>query len=153
MSEFASDTGPPESWDPAIVELLKKRYECPNFRILVVGRANAGKTTILEKVCGVQHGTTPIIREAPAPKSTKSLLHRILNRPKGTSNSMSSSSTECLKPSIYVSGMLKSMSFKLNAAQTSSEGSTILKTRLRMKGATSSSMIPVALKQEQLRRW
>jgi len=83
-----------------IVELLKKRYKCPNFRILVVGRANAGKTTILEKVCGVQHGTKPIIRTAPAPTKS-SLLHRIFNRTKRTSGSVSASSIECLKPSIH----------------------------------------------------
>jgi GTPase SAR1 family protein len=40
---------------------LKKQFECPHFRILIIGRANAGKTTILEKVCGVQQGTEPII--------------------------------------------------------------------------------------------
>jgi hypothetical protein len=40
---------------------LKDRYKCPYFRILVIGRANAGKTTILEKVCGVTKGTKPII--------------------------------------------------------------------------------------------
>ena len=152
MSESTS-TNPPKLWDPAIVELLKERYECPNFRILVVGRANAGKTTILEKVCGVQQGTKPIIRKAPAPRKS-SLLHRIFNRPKRTSGSVSSSSAECPKPSIYVSDILRSPipSFKLNTAQTSSEGSMTLKTRLRMKGATSSSMILVASKQEQLRR-
>ncbi|KAF8322927.1 hypothetical protein F5887DRAFT_903638, partial [Amanita rubescens] len=33
------------------------RYLCPHFRILVIGRANAGKTTILEKVCGVAKAT------------------------------------------------------------------------------------------------
>ncbi|KAF8345167.1 hypothetical protein F5887DRAFT_1272241 [Amanita rubescens] len=38
-----------------------ERYLCPHFRILVIGRANAGKTTILEKVCGVAKGTKPII--------------------------------------------------------------------------------------------
>jgi GTPase SAR1 family protein len=42
-------------------DMLKERYKCPHFRILVIGRANAGKTTILEKVCGVQQGTKPII--------------------------------------------------------------------------------------------
>ncbi|KAF8631741.1 hypothetical protein AX15_002222 [Amanita polypyramis BW_CC] len=40
---------------------MLKRYECPRFRILVIGRANAGKTTILEKMCGVAHGTKPVI--------------------------------------------------------------------------------------------
>ena len=41
--------------------MLRERYLCPHFRILVIGRANAGKTTILEKVCGVAKGTKPII--------------------------------------------------------------------------------------------
>ena len=40
---------------------LKKQFKCPHFCILIIGRANAGKTTILEKVCGVQQGTKPII--------------------------------------------------------------------------------------------
>ncbi|KAF8691622.1 hypothetical protein AX14_002748 [Amanita brunnescens Koide BX004] len=40
---------------------LKEHYRCHCFRILVIGRANAGKTTILEKVCGVAKGTEPII--------------------------------------------------------------------------------------------
>jgi GTPase SAR1 family protein len=47
--------------DETHVQILKERYECPHFRILVIGRANAGKTTILEKVCGVAKGTKPII--------------------------------------------------------------------------------------------
>jgi len=98
MSESTSADSP-ELWNPAIVQRLKERYECPNFRILVVGRANAGKTTLLEKVCGVQQRTNPIIRRAPAPalasasKVTKAhLLHRIFNRPKNESK---------LKSSIY----------------------------------------------------
>ncbi|KAF8329965.1 hypothetical protein F5887DRAFT_896122 [Amanita rubescens] len=41
--------------------MLREHYQCPHFRILVIGRANAGKTTILEKVCGVPKGTKPII--------------------------------------------------------------------------------------------
>jgi len=45
----------------ADVAILRKQYLCPHFRILVIGRANAGKTTILEKVCGVARGTKPII--------------------------------------------------------------------------------------------
>ena len=40
---------------------LREHYRCPNFCILVIGRANAGKTTILEKVCAVAKGTKPII--------------------------------------------------------------------------------------------
>ena len=41
--------------------MLRDHYLCPHFRILVIGRANAGKTTILEKVCGVERGTMPMI--------------------------------------------------------------------------------------------
>src|SRR6266566_1941914 len=47
--------------DRGTAALLKERAKCPCFRILIIGRANAGKTTILEKVCGVAHGTKPII--------------------------------------------------------------------------------------------
>ena len=43
------------------IKVLSDRYKCTHFRILVIGRANAGKTTILEKVCGVAKGTEPII--------------------------------------------------------------------------------------------
>ena len=43
------------------ITLLREQYRCPHFRILVIGRANAGKTIILEKVCGVAKGTQPII--------------------------------------------------------------------------------------------
>ena len=47
--------------DETPIQMLRERYLCPHFRILVIGRANAGKTTILEKVCGVAKGTKPII--------------------------------------------------------------------------------------------
>ena len=43
------------------VKILRKQYRCPYFRILVIGRANAGKTTIIEKVCGVAKGTKPFV--------------------------------------------------------------------------------------------
>ena len=50
-------------WSLAAVDvaMLRDQYRCPHFRILVIGRANAGKTTNLEKVCGVEKGTKPII--------------------------------------------------------------------------------------------
>jgi len=44
-----------------VVAIRREQYKCPHFHILVIGRANAGKTTILEKVCGVAKGTEPII--------------------------------------------------------------------------------------------
>ena len=43
------------------LQRLREHYLCPHFRILIIGRANAGKTTILEKVCGVEKETKPII--------------------------------------------------------------------------------------------
>jgi len=36
---------------PANKRLHKIREKCPQFRILIIGRANAGKTTILQRVC------------------------------------------------------------------------------------------------------
>ena len=40
------------------------RRECPRFRILVIGKANAGKTTILRKVCNAKPDAKPIIYDA-----------------------------------------------------------------------------------------
>ena len=40
------------------------RAECPQFRILVIGKANAGKTTILRKVCNAKQDAKPIIYDA-----------------------------------------------------------------------------------------
>jgi Flp pilus assembly CpaF family ATPase len=37
------------------------RAECPRFRILIIGKANAGKTTILRKVCNAKPDAKPII--------------------------------------------------------------------------------------------
>ena len=48
--------------DETHVKMLREHYLCPHFRILVIGRANVGKTTLLEKVCGVAKGTMPIIK-------------------------------------------------------------------------------------------
>jgi len=40
------------------------RAECPQFRILIIGKANAGKTTILRKVCNVKPDAKPIVYDA-----------------------------------------------------------------------------------------
>ena len=37
------------------------RDQCPQFRILVIGKANAGKTTILRKVCNAKADEKPIV--------------------------------------------------------------------------------------------
>ena len=56
------------------VKILRERYRCPHFRILVIGRANAGKTTILEKVCGVGKGTKPLIYDKNGKSSRNSCM-------------------------------------------------------------------------------
>jgi GTPase SAR1 family protein len=40
------------------------REECPQFRILIIGKANAGKTTILRKVCNAKPDVKPIVYDA-----------------------------------------------------------------------------------------
>ena len=70
---------------------LKERYGCPYFRILIMGRANAGKTTILEKVCGVVQGTKSIIYDEngveqiepiePKPKLLTRMKHLLGKKP------------------------------------------------------------------------
>ena len=73
--------------DRGIAALLRERAKCPNFRILIIGRANAGKTTILEKVCGVAKGTTRITYDqdgveigAKSGRSAPKLLSRVLRQ-------------------------------------------------------------------------
>ncbi|EIW77621.1 hypothetical protein CONPUDRAFT_61661 [Coniophora puteana RWD-64-598 SS2] len=43
------------------VDIDDVRARCPVFRVLVIGRANAGKTTILQKVCNVDEDTQPVV--------------------------------------------------------------------------------------------
>ena len=40
------------------------RSECPKFRILIIGKANAGKTTILRKVCNAKPDAKPVVYDA-----------------------------------------------------------------------------------------
>jgi len=42
-------------------ELLKLRQKCGRFRILVIGRANAGKTTLCQRMCNTED--PPIVRD------------------------------------------------------------------------------------------
>ena len=39
------------------------RYLCRRFRVLIIGRRNAGKTTILEKMTGSDVGVKPVIHD------------------------------------------------------------------------------------------
>jgi len=53
------------------------RDECPQFRVLIIGKANAGKTTILRKVCNAKPGAKPIVYDAEG-KEVKHTVGRIL---------------------------------------------------------------------------
>jgi len=63
---------------PFSLQILKERYQCPHFRILIVGRANAGKTTILEKVCNVTTGTKSTVYDRKG-KKIDSFLPKIIS--------------------------------------------------------------------------
>jgi hypothetical protein len=67
-------------WSLAAVDvaMLRDQYRCPHFCILVIGRANAGKTTILEKVCGVEKGTKPIIIHDKNGELNESLMYLLI---------------------------------------------------------------------------
>jgi len=56
------------SGDPSIrqgaLSAEEIRAECPQFRILIIGKANAGKTTILRKVCNAKPDAKPIVYDA-----------------------------------------------------------------------------------------
>jgi len=80
--------------------LLKEQFECPYFRILIIGRANAGKTTILEKVCGVAQGTEPIIYDKDGEIKSKS---KLLSHIKQIFGKTSAPTATHLSPSIEVS--------------------------------------------------
>ncbi|KDQ53136.1 hypothetical protein JAAARDRAFT_183441 [Jaapia argillacea MUCL 33604] len=53
--------GPLDETTPLYTDFIEAKRDCPQFRILIIGRANAGKTTILQKVCNAKPGTKPII--------------------------------------------------------------------------------------------
>ena len=101
---------------PKLIDVLKDRYECPHFRILIVGRANAGKTTIVEKMCNVKQGTIPIVYDrhgveislTPSEKPTSS-WRRVFRH-----GSDSGKNSSILAPSIYVS-FLEYCSSEMNA--------------------------------------
>jgi CO dehydrogenase/acetyl-CoA synthase gamma subunit (corrinoid Fe-S protein) len=40
------------------------RALCPRFRILIIGKANSGKTTILRKVCNAKPDAKPLVYDA-----------------------------------------------------------------------------------------
>jgi len=67
------------------------RSECPQFRILIIGKANAGKTTILRKVCNAKPDAKPIVydaegKEVPQEIPTKVRLRNLTVLTKLTKN-------------------------------------------------------------------
>jgi hypothetical protein len=61
QAQSSSDTPP---FRQGALDATAIRSKCPQFRILVIGRANAGKTTILRKVCNAKPDTKPVIYDA-----------------------------------------------------------------------------------------
>ena len=60
------------------------RRECPRFRILIIGKANAGKTTILRKVCNANPHTNPVIYDTEG----KEVIHEVRQEPKVCSHDL-----------------------------------------------------------------
>ena len=87
------------------MKMLKERFRCKHFRILVIGRANAGKTTILEKVCGVAKGTKPIIYDKQGKPKLNSCGFVHVQLCSGKSLQQSETHSHLI-PSIEVSQML-----------------------------------------------
>ena len=81
---------------------LREQYRCQHFRILVIGRANAGKTTILEKVCGIAKGTKPITILDEKGKLDENFMHSLKYILFHLGAELASSETH-LRPSIEVS--------------------------------------------------
>ena len=50
------------------------RRRCPQFRILIIGKANAGKTTILRKLCNAEPNAKPIIFDEKGRKVKRDLV-------------------------------------------------------------------------------
>ena len=59
-----SNTQPTIDRNRVVIDSDKIRRECDQFRILVIGNANAGKTTILRKVCNASPDVEPIVYDA-----------------------------------------------------------------------------------------
>ena len=58
QAQSSSDT---PQFRQGALDAAKIRAECPQFRILIIGKANAGKTTILRKVCNAKPDAKPVI--------------------------------------------------------------------------------------------
>ena len=99
--------------DAESIATLKERHKCPYFRILIIGRANAGKTTILEKICGVAAGTQPVIYDKHGIQLKANTEDELIEKPKfKLALKQLFSNKPCpthLAPSVQVSCMVKHM--------------------------------------------
>ena len=62
-SDTAEQAVPATDRSKVVLSPEEIRKECPQFRILVIGKANAGKTTILRKVCNASPDAKPIVHD------------------------------------------------------------------------------------------
>ncbi|KAM6490530.1 hypothetical protein JOM56_013873 [Amanita muscaria] len=92
---------PGEPSNTGQIDVLKERYDCPHFRILVIGRANAGKTTIIEKVCNVKQGTTPVIFDRNGVEITSTDTKSATSWRRLFGHGLHQDPTQILKPSVY----------------------------------------------------
>ena len=60
-SQSSSDAPP---FRQGALDAAAIRRECPKFRILIIGKANAGKTTILRKMCNAKQDAKSVIYDA-----------------------------------------------------------------------------------------
>jgi hypothetical protein len=137
--------------DETHVQILKERYLCPHFRILVIGRANAGKTTILEKVCGVAKGTKPIIYDKDG-KVTLNFFVLPLTVVFLAGNQLEQSAIH-LMPSLEVSQIINDVWDGLFLCNDNREACIILSIKLHTLEVTLSSMTLRVLNLVQLRNW
>jgi GTPase SAR1 family protein len=64
-AQSSSDTPP---FRQGALDAAEIRRECPQFRVLIIGKANAGKTTILRKVCNAKPDAKPVIYDPEGKK-------------------------------------------------------------------------------------
>ena len=57
------------------------RRRCPQFRILIIGKANAGKTTILRKVCSAKPDAKPVIFDAEGKEVRQQVRQQVSQEP------------------------------------------------------------------------
>src|SRR5437016_10855013 len=63
MSAAKQSSGNALPFRKGALDAAALRAQCPQFRVLVIGKANAGKTTILRKVCNAGPDSKPVIHD------------------------------------------------------------------------------------------